>query len=103
MLYMQFITVPIAREYRIAEAIYSIATNEFILILFHPSEIYPAVRAKARFLRCYEGTFLAFEATSLNDNFKLAGSAHEALESTIGLAVKEIYKCMYAKNVMTET
>jgi len=101
-LFTQFITVPVIRGYKIAEAVYNATANEFVLILFHPSEAYPAVHVKMRFLRCNDSTLVAFAATSLNDDFKIAGSAYEVLEFTMGVVVEEIYKCMYAKNVMTE-
>jgi hypothetical protein len=102
-LFKEFITVPIAKEYKIAEAIYTV-TGEFVFVLFHPNVDYPAICAKVRYITGYDDRiFAAFAARPVNEDYKIAGSAHEALEFEIVTAAEDLRKCMCVKDVMTLT
>jgi len=101
-LWKKFITVPIAKNYEIVETIYTV-TSEFIFILYHPDEAWPAIHAKVRYINGIDGRIVVFVAVALNENFQIAGAAHEVLEFDIISITEEILKCMYAKNATIKT
>lgn len=96
----KFITVPTIREYEVAEAILT-AAGEFVLILYHPNELWPSLHARVRYIDSEDKRFVAFTVKSLNENFSVAGTAHEVLEFGLITLAEEILKCMYVKSVMT--
>ena len=95
----RFITVPIAEGYEIVEAVFTV-TDEFVFILYHHNESWPAIHAKIRYLGD-NNLFIAFAATPLHEGFQIAGAAHEFLEFDIVSTTEEILRCMYVNNAMT--